>query len=121
MILFYCSTTTFLLLVIFINTASSVSFEANKFYKILNKLFITKNKQISIPIRIKVWIFSKNQFIFHINCTLYLNFCSKYSNSCQNLLRESLRKILDFIVGKYLFSTIFVNMKWVLIFFVNNY
>jgi hypothetical protein len=53
-ILFYGSSIMFLLLIIFINTASSVSFEANKSYKLLNKLFITKNKQISIPMRIKV-------------------------------------------------------------------
>ncbi len=38
----------------FINTAS-VSFEANKSYKLLNKLFITNNKKkISITIKIKV-------------------------------------------------------------------
>jgi hypothetical protein len=54
MILFYGSCTTFSLLMILINIASSVSFEANKSYKLLNKLFITYNKQISIRMRIKV-------------------------------------------------------------------
>jgi hypothetical protein len=41
MTLFYASNLFFLLLIILINAASSVSFEANKFYKPLNKLFIT--------------------------------------------------------------------------------
>jgi hypothetical protein len=54
MILFYVSCSLFSLLMILINTASSVSFEANKSYKLLNKLFITYNKQISIRMRIKV-------------------------------------------------------------------
>jgi hypothetical protein len=54
MILFDGSRTAFLLLIILINTASSVSFEANKSYKLLNKLFITYNKQISIRMRMKV-------------------------------------------------------------------
>ncbi len=54
MILFYCSCSAFSLLMILINTASSVSFEANKSYKLLNKMFITYNKQISIRMRIKV-------------------------------------------------------------------
>jgi hypothetical protein len=55
-ILFYASIAFFLLLIILINTASSVSFEANKSYKLLNKLFITigNNKQIWIRIKIKV-------------------------------------------------------------------
>jgi hypothetical protein len=55
-ILFYASFALFLLLIILINTASSVSFEANKSYKLLNKLFITigNNKQIWIRIKIKV-------------------------------------------------------------------
>jgi hypothetical protein len=53
-IVFYGSTNFSLLLVVLINTASSVSFEANKSYKLLNKLFITKNKQLSIRMRIKV-------------------------------------------------------------------
>jgi hypothetical protein len=53
-IVFYGSILLFLLLIILINTASSVSFEANKSYKLLNKLFITNNKQISIRMRIKV-------------------------------------------------------------------
>jgi hypothetical protein len=55
-ILFYASITLFLLLIILINTASSVSFEANKTYRLLNKLFIIigKNKQIWIRMRIKV-------------------------------------------------------------------
>ncbi len=56
MILFYSSCTTFSLLMILINTASSVSFEAKKSFKLLNKLFITFNKQVSIRMRIKVWI-----------------------------------------------------------------
>jgi hypothetical protein len=51
MILFYTSSALFLLLIILINT---VSFEANKSYKLLNKFFITNNKQISIRMRIKV-------------------------------------------------------------------
>ncbi len=38
-IVFYASGLLFLLLIILINTASSVSFVANKFYKLLNKLF----------------------------------------------------------------------------------
>jgi hypothetical protein len=54
MILFYCSCSAFYLIIIPINTASSVSFEAKKSYKLLNKLFITYNKQISIRMRIKV-------------------------------------------------------------------
>jgi hypothetical protein len=52
--LFYCSCSGFSLLMILINTASSVSFEAKKSYKLLNKLFITFNKQVSIRMRIKV-------------------------------------------------------------------
>ncbi len=51
---FYASSVLFLLLLVLINTASSVSFEANKSYKLLNKLFITYNKQVSIRMRIKV-------------------------------------------------------------------
>ncbi len=50
----YCSFEVFLFLVILINTASSVSFEAKKSYKLLNKLFITNNNQVSIRMRIKV-------------------------------------------------------------------
>jgi hypothetical protein len=53
-IIFYGSSSMFFLLIILINTASSVSFEANKSYKLLNKLFVTKNKQISIRMGIKV-------------------------------------------------------------------
>ncbi len=53
-ILFYTSCTAFSLLMILTNTASSVSFEANKSYKLLNKLSVTHNKQISIRMRIKV-------------------------------------------------------------------
>jgi hypothetical protein len=53
-ILFYISFSAFLFLIIFINTASSVSFEANKSYKLLNKIFITNNKQISIRMKTKV-------------------------------------------------------------------
>jgi hypothetical protein len=109
MILFYGFCSAFSLLMILINTASSVSFEAKKSYKLLNKLFITFNKQISIRMRIKVWI-QTIFFSFHINYTLFL--ISKYSDSCYHLLRESLRERLDFIVGKYLFSTIFVFLKW---------
>jgi hypothetical protein len=41
MLTFYISNTLLLLLMILINTASSVSLEANKSYKLLNKLFIT--------------------------------------------------------------------------------
>jgi hypothetical protein len=54
LISFYCSGSTFSILMILINTTSSVSFEANKSYKLLNNLFITHNKQISIRMRIKV-------------------------------------------------------------------
>jgi hypothetical protein len=54
MILFYGSCLVFSSLMILLNTASSVSFEANKSYKLLNKLFITHNKEISIRMRIKV-------------------------------------------------------------------
>ncbi len=54
MILFYGFCSAFSLLMILINTASSVSFEAKKSYKLLNKLFITFNKQVSIRMRIKV-------------------------------------------------------------------
>jgi hypothetical protein len=53
-ILFYGSCSIFSFLMVLINTASSLSFEANKSYKLLNKLFITDNKQISIRMRIKV-------------------------------------------------------------------
>ncbi len=55
-ILFYVSIVSFVLLIILINTATSVSFEANKSYKLLNKLFITisNNKQIWIRMKIKV-------------------------------------------------------------------
>jgi hypothetical protein len=54
-IMFYASIVIFLLLIIVINTASSVTFEANKSYKLLNKLFITIVKiRISITIKIKV-------------------------------------------------------------------
>jgi hypothetical protein len=56
MLLFYGSCILFLLLIILINIASSVSFEANKSYNLLNKLFITNNKQVSIRMRIKVCI-----------------------------------------------------------------
>jgi hypothetical protein len=54
MIFFCASCLAFLLLIILINTASSVSFEANKSYKLLNKLFIFHNKQVSIRMRTKV-------------------------------------------------------------------
>jgi hypothetical protein len=54
-LMLYFSGIIFVLLIILINTASSVSFEANKSYKLLNKLFITYNKkQFSIRIKIKV-------------------------------------------------------------------
>jgi hypothetical protein len=54
-IMFYASIVTFLLLMILINTTSSVYFEANKSYKLLNKLFITIDKnKISINIKIKI-------------------------------------------------------------------
>jgi hypothetical protein len=56
MIFFYVSCLVFLFLIILITTSSSVSFETNKSYKLLNKLFITYNKQISIHMKIKVWI-----------------------------------------------------------------
>jgi hypothetical protein len=50
----YASSVVFLFLVILINAASSVSFEAKKSYKLLNKLFITYNNRVSIRMRIKV-------------------------------------------------------------------
>jgi hypothetical protein len=53
-VIIYASSIVFLFLVILINSASSVSFEANKSYKLLNKLFITNNNQVSIRMRIKV-------------------------------------------------------------------
>jgi hypothetical protein len=54
-LMFYASSVVFLLLMILINTASSVTFEANKSYKLLNKLFITiDKKKISIFIKMKV-------------------------------------------------------------------
>jgi hypothetical protein len=58
LLLFYGSNVLFLLIMILINTASSVSLEANKSYKLLNKFFITtaNSEQISIQKRIKVWI-----------------------------------------------------------------
>jgi hypothetical protein len=53
-LMFYASSVVFLQLIIHINSASLVSFEANKSYKLLNKLFITiDKKQISIFIKIK--------------------------------------------------------------------
>jgi hypothetical protein len=52
--LFYVSCSVFSLLMILINTASSVPFEANKSYKLMNKLFVTFNKQVSIRMRLKV-------------------------------------------------------------------
>jgi hypothetical protein len=57
-VLFYASFVLFILLIILINTASSVSFEADKSYKLLNKLFITisNNKQIWIRMKIKACI-----------------------------------------------------------------
>jgi hypothetical protein len=63
MTLFYTSCSSFSLLMILINTASSISFEANKSYKLLNSLFITYNKQISTRMRIKVW-FQKINLVF---------------------------------------------------------
>jgi hypothetical protein len=66
MILFYGSFSTFSILMIFINTASSVSFEANKSYLLLNKLFIRFNKQVSIRMRIKVWIKKTNSVLIFI-------------------------------------------------------
>jgi hypothetical protein len=54
MISFYGFCSAFSLLTIFINTASSVSFEPNISYKLLNKLLITNKKQISIRMKIKV-------------------------------------------------------------------
>jgi hypothetical protein len=68
-ILFYSSIVLFLLLIILIITASSVSFEANKSYKLFNKLFITigNNKQIWIHMKIKVFIVTFNLFIILIN------------------------------------------------------
>jgi hypothetical protein len=55
MLAFYFSNTLFLLLIILINTASSISLEENKSYKLLNKLFITiDKKKISFSNKIKV-------------------------------------------------------------------
>jgi hypothetical protein len=70
-ILFYASIVLFLLLIILINTASSVSFEAKKSYKLLNKLFITNNKQVSIRFRIKVWI-QKINLVFILMLFLFI-------------------------------------------------
>jgi hypothetical protein len=53
-LLFYSSCAMFLLLIILINIASSVTFEANKSYNLLNKLFITNKKEVSIRMKIKV-------------------------------------------------------------------
>jgi hypothetical protein len=72
-ILFYASCLAFLLLIILLNTASSVSFEANKSYKLLNKLFITNNKQISIRMRIKVWLQKIYLFFILIFKLLYIH------------------------------------------------
>jgi hypothetical protein len=53
-ILFNCAFLAFLIIIILINTASSVSFETKKSYKLLNKLFIAIQKnEISISIKIK--------------------------------------------------------------------
>ncbi len=106
-ILFYALCLAFLLLIILINTASLVSFEVKKCYKLLNKLFITSNKQrITNLVKINIWIERNHK---------YMNFLSQYFlnflYSCYYLLRESQRKTLDFIVGKYLCSTVFVYMK----------
>jgi len=54
MIFFYVSCLVFLFLIILITTSSSVSFETNKSYKLLNKLFITYNKQMKKLMKIKV-------------------------------------------------------------------
>jgi hypothetical protein len=53
-LLIYGSFAVFLFLIILINTASSLSFETKKSYKLLNKLFITNNNRVSIRMRIKV-------------------------------------------------------------------
>jgi len=54
-ILFYGSSILFLMLMILINTASSVSSEVKKSYKLLNKLYIiTANNKVRISIKIKV-------------------------------------------------------------------
>ncbi len=53
-LVFYISIVSFLLLIIVINTASSVSYVTKKSYKLLNKLFIAiKKNEISIVIKIK--------------------------------------------------------------------
>jgi hypothetical protein len=53
-ILFYCAFIAFVIMIILINTASSVSFETKKSYKLFNKLFIDfKKNEISIFIKIK--------------------------------------------------------------------
>ncbi len=53
-ILFYCAFLAFLIIIILINTASSLSFETKKSYKLLNTLFIAfKKNKISIFIKIK--------------------------------------------------------------------
>jgi hypothetical protein len=75
MILFYGFCSAFSLLMILINTASSVSFEAKKSYKLLNKLFITFNKQVSIRMRIKVWI--QTIFLVFIWCAVFSNDLSR--------------------------------------------
>jgi hypothetical protein len=53
-LLFYGSCVLFLLLITLINIASSVTFEANKSYNLLNKLLITNKKEVSIRMKIKV-------------------------------------------------------------------
>ncbi len=78
MILFYGSCLVFSSLMILINNASSVFFEVNISYKLLNKLFITHNKEISICMRIKVWI-PKNNLVFKLIKLLF--FSSKYCDS----------------------------------------
>jgi hypothetical protein len=53
-VVIYASSVVFLFLVIFMNSASSVSFEVKKSYKLLNGFFVTNNNQVSIRMRIKV-------------------------------------------------------------------
>jgi len=71
--LFYGSCFAFMLVMVLINTASSVSFESNKSYKLLNKLFLSRNiSKISLTIRIKVWIHKIQHNLFQLSEFSYL-------------------------------------------------
>jgi hypothetical protein len=88
LIIFYASSVLFLLLIILINTASSVAFESNKSYKLLNKSFITNKKQISIRMRIKVWIQTINLFLILIK--FYLIFSSQLLSLIERISKKNI-------------------------------